>query len=741
MGKKWRHINDRYVYKPKIQLGQGGNARVYLAKKANQLESEELALKILDNSSMKFNEKIERFKIETNLVMEIQNQIEGIIPIYDFNFDDDGHWYIMPKAISIIDFFKESNDIDKKVRCILEISKVLSKLHSRDIVHRDIKPSNIYIYNKKYAIGDFGLVDYPDKNDLTRADEPIGAKATIAPEMKRDSKNADGKKADVYSLAKTLWMLLTDKDYAFEGVYNPDSEIVGLRKYTEDVHLVELEKLLIDSTQYEPYSRPNMNVFTERLDEWLDIYQNFERSNRSQWRYIQERLFVQAIPKTAFWDDIEDIINVLNLLGNMPNLNHMFIPTGGGQDLNYVEMAGEEGCLLLRAGGCNYVLKPANLIVENVDKDFEWSYFRLELENLDPIYEESTDREYLTEDVPGNYISWKCGNYGYYEDDTKLPHGYKMVDRFLKGSFVFFSKASPYNKVSGAYDARHNNMNASRFRKYIEKMKEDFLLIDYNFFKQKYNPNPFKKKDDNKKEIQEKRVKELIRFENFIKKDYCNWDFNEVCQKFESDLRGSAVYSIEFILNGGTVFEPIRYLSLSGKIEEEERHLSSGSKENKFLFGDFQKAVEAINDIKKYIKDLCKEKSIIWDETGLFFTIELFNNRSPKHLFTKKEIEKVLRNGDDSKNNILVIDSDGYAHLIEDKEYIRQKYSVCHESYNAFNNYVGKYSSLSGLDSEYISSLQGWLRYLKSGRRQYIDYVGENTKEDELIAEIMEFYK
>lgn len=86
MGKKWRYINERYVYKPKLKLGQGGNATVYVARIAKDEESKEFALKILDDSSNNFSEKIERFKIETELVLNIQDEINGIIPIYDFNF-------------------------------------------------------------------------------------------------------------------------------------------------------------------------------------------------------------------------------------------------------------------------------------------------------------------------------------------------------------------------------------------------------------------------------------------------------------------------------------------------------------------------------------------------------------------------------------------------------------------------------------------------------------------------------
>ncbi|MEK4439906.1 MULTISPECIES: protein kinase domain-containing protein [Niallia] len=746
MGKKWRYINDRYVYKPKLKLGQGGNATVYIARIAKEKESKEFALKILDDSPNNFSEKIERFKIETELVMSIQNEINGVIPIYDFNFkenESEKFWYIMPLATPINEHFTYDTSIDEKVKCIIEISRVMTQLHRKDIVHRDIKPSNIYFYDNSYALSDFGLVDYPEKSDLTRIGEPIGAKATIAPEMKIDAINADGKKADVYSLAKTLWMLLVGKDYAFEGTYNPESELMGLRKFYKSMHLVELEQLLIDSTLDNPYLRPSIEEFSQRLIGWSNIYNDFKRSNLSQWRYIQERLFVKAIPKIAAWDDIDDIITVLNLLGSMPNLNHMFIPSGGGQDLDNAERATEVGCIRLKCGGGYYIIKPKRLIVESIDKDFMWSYFRLELDNLNPIF--STDdnqmRELLTEDLPGHYISWKNGNYGYYDDGSKLPGGYNLVDRFLQGSFVFFSKASVYNDIAGTYDARHNKMDAEKYRAYIEQMKKDYTGIDFDHFYSKYN------QDTLREEIQQSNNQDEIDFINyervieFVNKNYKTWDFSSICGRFQGSPNENVVFSLQFNFTVSDFFSPTLYISEKGNIEEDQKklYLYTYTSDDRFIFGKFEDAVCAIKEMESYIQYECEQKGLLWEENIIYFSIKLHKIKSPAHLFTKTELEAELRNGDDSKHNTLVIDSNGYFKLVEDDEYIKQRYPVRHESFNAYNNYVGQYSSLNHLDDTYLSSLQGWLRYLKTGKSQYISYISENSNEVELINSIKEY--
>ena len=87
----------------------------------------------------------------------------------------------------------------------------------------------------------------------------------------------------------------------------------------------------------------------------------------------------------------------------------------------------------------------------------------------------------------------------------------------------------------------------------------------------------------------------------------------------------------------------------------------------------------------------------------------------------------------------MVIDENGFAQIIGAEE-IGYLYPVYHELWNAGNNYVGKYSSLDTVKDDYVSSLQGWLLYLKTGRAHYIDYVKPQQDIEELINEITTYY-
>ncbi|WP_315166722.1 protein kinase domain-containing protein [Metaclostridioides mangenotii] len=728
-------------------IDSGGNASVYSVKKIGT--DEMIALKILDTNGLNFNNKRKRFIIETNKVKQLQNDFKGIIPILEFGLPDlvntDVYWYTMPMAQTINKHFNNSYNISEIVNCVISLAKTLSKLHDKNIVHRDIKPSNIYFYNNRYCLADFGLVDYPEKDSLTKTSEQIGAKATIAPEMKRNSKEADGKKADVYSLAKTLWMLLTESKFGFEGIYNLESPQMRLNRYYPKEHLVEITKLLIDSTQDEPTLRPTMKEFCDRLEEYMLVYNDFEKSNLSQWKFIQENLFGRNIPESANWRDINDIVSVINLVGSMPNLNHMFLPSGGGMNFNYAKIADEKGCIELHASNSIYIVKPSSLIIENINKDFKWSYFRLELHDLEPtdIVQVYDNREFLTEYSPGKYISWIYGIYGYDENSKPLPSGYRLVDRILSGSYVFFTKSSVYNHLGGAYDARHNKFNSLEFREYIKKVRKDSILMDYNKFMEKHNRNPFEVRTESGKEDIMTLVKNEKELKLLIKGYFNNTDFCDYLE--QPGIKGDSNvlhFGLSVNFNEG-MFDPDLLLKYNGKFIKDKSSLFQRESDSKdlFLFQNIKLVQEFMNNVENDIRNICVENEIDMSPVLYYFSIDIFRNRSPKHMFTRDEIKKVLLSGNDYKRNTLVIDSDGFPRLIEEeKQILLMQYPVIHESYDAYNNYTGKYSPLNHLEDEYISSLQGWLEHLKYGGVIRIEYVDDNTDEEQLIKEIIKYY-
>lgn len=740
------------------KLGEGGNANVYHVR--DNTNCMELALKELYNKSY---EKKARFLNEIHITEQNASTIPGIIPIIESNEEE--YWYTMPLATKILDYVKDKT-ISDIVTGVIELSDTLEKLHEKGICHRDIKPSNIYYYNDRFSFGDFGLVDFPDNpDDFTKSDKGVGAIFTIAPEMKRDPKHADGTKGDVFSLAKTMWMLLSGDDRGFDGVYNYLDKSHGLRyieKY-KNIHLVELEELLKNATDNNPSLRPTIKEFKDRLNIWLDVYNDYYKAQASDWNFLNKQLFGLNPPESSCWREIHKIIEVLNIVGMTPAYNHMLFSDKGGLDFSYAELANEKDCIYIYdTAGCCYLVKPKCLYHEGFGENYRWNYFLLEFNRLNPILKENgvVDFEYLVEDMPGHYVDAKYVQYGVYDCDTGIPllKGHKTVCRYIREKFLIVMKSGPYNNISGTYDGRHGLCSNTYFRDYISKLvkmyRDIFIMLkqDKRFDNvsdeeierrilnlSEFNKNPFSyNRNVSLNKNDEKAIKQKSK--KYIQENYGSMNFKSILQTDNITVRKIKFYFIfsnpDFVVSLDSFFHTKKYICKDGYIKELESPLA----EDCYYIYDREKAISFRNQFQQIINEILYQRNLsTLDKYENFISIELMRCGKPSHLFTKQEINEEMRKADDRVNNQLVIDENGYAKVIKNNEY-GLLYPVRHESWHAGNNFVGKYSNLSTLNDEYLSSLQGWLLYLQTGKKQYMDYIHDNRDEEELIKKIREYY-
>lgn len=745
------------------ELGEGGNAKVYRVKCKE--DNEEYALKVLVVGG---KEKHSRFVNEINTIKDNYQIIEGIIPIYRFSVEE--YWYTMPIAISAVDYILENKlDIEEIVKGIISLSETLEKLHEKDICHRDIKPSNIYYYNNRFAFGDFGLVDFPNNtDDFTKSDKGLGAIFTIAPEMKRNPKKADSKKADAFSLAKTMWMFLTNNEKGFDGVYNyldPSHSLRYLEQY-KNTHLVEIDELLKDSTDNNPDVRPTIEEFKERLINWIGVYSDIDKSQASDWNFLNKQLFGLNPPESSSWRNINKIVEILNIIGKTPAYNHMLFHDKGGLDFSFAEIADEENCIkLYDTSGFCYIVRPKILYFEGFNENYRWNYFLLEFDKLSPILsaEDDCDNEHLVEDYPAHYVSAQYAQYGVYDYETAipLPKGFKTVYRYIRGKFLIVLKNGPYNGINGTYDGRHGDCSASEFRNYIEWLLNLYSKL-YQYIKSndefkglpdeeiedrilnlgEFNKNPFKKDLFKEYDVsnRKKKYSERKKSKDYIKQNFMNWDFCDMLQICPLTNSATIKFVFEFLPSGNEIslglFEEMNYyICTDGHIKK----MNPYSDEKCFCLYDRKAAIDLEYNLEKRVSEILKQNGLAELEYETYFSVRAIRCGKPIHLFTKQEIEVAMRYADDRLDNQLVIDENGYAKVIERDEgsYL---YPVRHELWCSGNMYVGKYSSLSTLEDDYISSLQGWLLYLKTGRPQYMDYVHDNRNEKDLIQEIMTYY-
>lgn len=211
-------------------LGQGGNSTVWRVRHGNI----EGALKLLN-----------RFDRYPRFVDEVRFQTdhykgEGVLPLLASHLPTvpsktDRPWLITPIAIPIRNYVESSQEVLAAVISACgQIAATLSKIHAIGAAHRDIKPENLFFFDNRPVIGDFGLVSYLGKDALTMPGERLGPIHYVAPELIGNyDESMDCRPGDVFSLAKTLWVLATGQRYPIPGQLlqsEPATQIVSYLK-------------------------------------------------------------------------------------------------------------------------------------------------------------------------------------------------------------------------------------------------------------------------------------------------------------------------------------------------------------------------------------------------------------------------------------------------------------------------------------------------------------------------------
>ena len=253
-------------------LGEGGNAEVWRVSDGK----EEVALKVLHQHKTG-SEPYRRFRQEIEALTQIGAN-PCVMPLLGKDLPETPSskspaWLAMPIGIPLSDSLSHA-PLRSVVAAIGEIAETLADLHERlGIHHRDIKPSNLYMLDGHAVISDFGLVDLLEADDLTADGRPLGPKYFLAYEMIVNPKESDPAPADVFSLAKTLWVLSTDQHWPPQGEQHASNDaysIGNLRPHPLSRHL---DELIERCTHHEPQARPAMKQVAEDLRAWQNLEQ------------------------------------------------------------------------------------------------------------------------------------------------------------------------------------------------------------------------------------------------------------------------------------------------------------------------------------------------------------------------------------------------------------------------------------------------------------------------------------
>lgn len=246
------------------RLGKGGNGDVFRATRGDEVG----AIKLLTAGGAK---RVARFRDEVT-ALEKCADILGVLPVLEAHLKPEGDepaWFVMGLATPISDALGDRPPLRRVVEACAEIATTLSAMHARGFSHRDIKPENLFRSGHRWTVGDFGLVSFEGKTAVTATGERIGPTFFIAPEMLNSAITADGRRADVFSLAKTLWVLATGQRYPLPGAYDLTQEGFRIGTYLAEERTGPLDKLIASSTHFDPKARITMSQFVDELTAWL----------------------------------------------------------------------------------------------------------------------------------------------------------------------------------------------------------------------------------------------------------------------------------------------------------------------------------------------------------------------------------------------------------------------------------------------------------------------------------------
>ena len=176
----------------------------------------------------------------------------------------------MPVATPIAHVLADA-PLDTIIAALAEIAETLARLAERDVGHRDIKPGNLYELDGRWLIGDFGLVAGPNLAELTVSGKKLGPAHFTAYELILDPVNADPLPADVYSFAKTLFVLATGLTYPPEGHQPASTRGLSIADLRPHSHAAVLDHLVDRATRLQPDQRPTMGEIAADLTAWRKL--------------------------------------------------------------------------------------------------------------------------------------------------------------------------------------------------------------------------------------------------------------------------------------------------------------------------------------------------------------------------------------------------------------------------------------------------------------------------------------
>jgi serine/threonine-protein kinase len=197
---------DRVIgqYQLETQIGEGGMAKIYLARHA--LLKRPVALKMLKRH-LASDEIVARFEREVQLASTLSHP--NVVEIYDDGHSAEGHFYYAMEYIEGINLGElianaGALPVPRAVHILRQLCAGLAAAHDKGVLHRDLKPANVMIDGRgRVRLADFGLAGAM----AAEGEGLAGTPTYMAPELFAGQPTTV--QSDVYALGLVLYELFT----------------------------------------------------------------------------------------------------------------------------------------------------------------------------------------------------------------------------------------------------------------------------------------------------------------------------------------------------------------------------------------------------------------------------------------------------------------------------------------------------------------------------------------------------
>ncbi len=202
-------------YRVLEEIGRGGMGAVYLAVRADDEFSQQVAIKLVwpgfDSA-----EVVRRFKQERQILANLDHPNIG--RLLDGGTTEEGWPYVVMEYVNgvpITEYCDEHQlSVAERLKLFQQVCAAVAYAHRNLVVHRDLKPGNIFVTREgSVKLLDFGIAKIldpslrPDALSLTHTGMYAMTPEYASPEQARGENITTA--SDVYSLGVTLYELLT----------------------------------------------------------------------------------------------------------------------------------------------------------------------------------------------------------------------------------------------------------------------------------------------------------------------------------------------------------------------------------------------------------------------------------------------------------------------------------------------------------------------------------------------------